>query len=96
MGTATVSQKKPRAQTQEELMRRDGFVPAHDAREACSVKHLGTIHRMIEDARIEGVRVGRFWFVKLSSLRDYYRNEEVQPIVDQIEAWARAHSVPLR
>lgn len=67
------------------VMLSKGYAPAADVARTLD-KTLSTIHRMVEDGRIDGARDGRALYVKLDSLIDFYThgdlpNEEMATLV---------------
>lgn len=70
------------------IMLKDGFAPAASTARALNLS-LSTIHRMVEDGRVEGTRVGRALYVKLPSLEDYFGsegNEAMQKAVGKLRS----------
>lgn len=60
------------------IMVRNGYGPAVEVARALSLA-LSTIHRMVDDGRVEGTRMGRALYVKLSSLEAFYDAEGNEP-----------------
>lgn len=54
--------------TQVEIMHEAGFVTAAEAATLLGARHVGTIHRMVARAELEGERVGSRWYVRADSL----------------------------
>lgn len=52
-----------------------GYASAADVARALD-KTLSTIHRMVDDGRIEGARDGRLLYIKLDALHAFYMNSE--------------------
>jgi hypothetical protein len=71
-------------ETQNEIMRKAGCIPAAEAATACGYTQISTIHRMIARGRVKGTRVGRAWYVNVKSLLNAFKDAE--PIRARIAA----------
>lgn len=60
-----------------------GYAPASGVARALSLA-LSTIHRMVEDGRVDGTRIGRALYLKLDSLETYFEGENNTVMKDAI------------
>ena len=66
------------------IMLKDGYSPASTVAKSLNLA-LSTVHRMVEDGRIEGTRVGRALYVKLKSLEDYFAGDGNETMRAEVE-----------
>jgi DNA-binding IclR family transcriptional regulator len=65
-----------------------GYAPAAHVAAALE-KALSTVHRMVENNIVDGVRDGKSLYVSLASLESHYRLEHNKPMVDAVLALAK-------
>lgn len=62
---------------QERIMREAGYITAIEAMQWAGLDNVGTVHRMAAAGKVQFARSGRSWFIKTSSLLDYYKDNPV-------------------
>jgi len=66
---------KPKSKTTKELLAEKGYIPASKAASMVG-KSLQTIYYWIEDKKVDAVRIDTHWYVKRSSLVDFYKAQD--------------------
>lgn len=61
-----------------------GYAPAAEVARKLS-KSISTIHRMVSDQRIKGVREGIFLYIDLQSLIEHYQSNGNAVLVDAVK-----------
>lgn len=79
--------------TQADIMHDAGFVTASEAAAAIGAANVGTVHRMLKAKKLEGQRLGFYWYVSAASLVATYAGT---PIAERVEKLLKEAGVKVK